>query len=64
VEATNKMIIMRHLTIDSSFIPVNKDEICFELAYNIIVFYLFKRFFVKYNGVLKSTNTIIKLIIL
>jgi hypothetical protein len=37
---------MRHLTIDSSFIPVNKDEIeCFELAYNIVLPNYLKDFF-------------------
>ncbi|KUJ60596.1 hypothetical protein AR687_17650 [Flavobacteriaceae bacterium CRH] len=42
---------MRHLTIESSFIPVNKDKIeRFELANNIVLPNYLKDFFVKYNG--------------
>ncbi|CAM3139271.1 SMI1/KNR4 family protein [Flavobacterium frigoris] len=42
---------MRHLTIDSSFIPLNKDEIeLFELANNVVLPNYLKDFFVKYNG--------------
>lgn len=42
---------MRHLTIESSFIPLNKDEIeHFELANNIVLPNYLKDFFEKYNG--------------